>query len=265
MAGVQDDFRSSVPPGHHVLGEGGSGLLVTSGQTEVTNLEIAVFVEEQVAWLQISVNDVGAVDIEAASEQLVHEVLAVVVSQILSRVNHSVHICLHQVCHDVDILETGWSWRLLDVYESDDVLMVKEFYRCLLERSGLNLLKSLISLTIRLASIRSSNAFGTFLMATLALMLWSKAEHTTPYAPCPICLMYSYLSWTMKVVPKLDVSRPHSLTCTVEACHALWHLGLDLFGNLVFVLLLLLLLLSMRRALSLLGLSVISVLHFGNL
>jgi hypothetical protein len=43
-----------------------------------------------------------------------------------------------------------------------------------------DLLSNLISLTIRLASMRSSNAFGTFLIATLALILWSNAEQTTP-------------------------------------------------------------------------------------
>ena len=65
----------------------------------------------------------------------------------------------------------------------------------------MNLLSSLISRTMRLASIKSSKALGTFLIATLTLDLWSYAEHTTPYAPCPICLMYSNLSSTTKVVP----------------------------------------------------------------
>lgn len=116
-------------------------------------------------------DDIRAVDIQAASEQLIHEVLAVVVGQVLPRVDDSVHVGLHQVGHDVDVLESCGSGWLLDVDESDDVLMVKEFYRCLLDEDCQNLLNSLISLTIRLASIRSSNALGTFLMATLALML----------------------------------------------------------------------------------------------
>ena len=64
------------------------------------------------------------------------------------------------------------------------------------------LLNNLISLTILLASIKSSKAFGTFLMATLAFIEWSNAEQTTPYAPCPIYLIYSYLSWQVNWVPK---------------------------------------------------------------
>jgi hypothetical protein len=65
----------------------------------------------------------------------------------------------------------------------------------------INLLSNLISLTILLASIKSSKAFGTFLIATFALSLWSSAEQTTPYAPCPIYLMYSYFSSQIKLVP----------------------------------------------------------------
>jgi len=70
--------------------------------------------------------------------------------------------------------------------------MIKELYQLKIQYSfKLNrikyahfyLLKSFISRTIRLASMRSSNAFPTFLIATLALIEWSKAEHTTPYAP----------------------------------------------------------------------------------
>ena len=38
-------------------------------------------------------------------------------------------------------------------------------------------------------------------MATFLLFLLSFAEQTTPYAPCPIYLIYSYLSSTVKVVP----------------------------------------------------------------
>ena len=61
--------------------------------------------------------------------------------------------------------------------------------------------KSFISLTILLASIKSSNALGTFFIATFALIEWSSAEHTTPYTPWPIYLIYSYFSYTTNYVP----------------------------------------------------------------
>lgn len=37
------------------------------------------------------------------------------------------HVGLHQVRDDVNILVAGLSWRLLHVYEADDVLVVEEF------------------------------------------------------------------------------------------------------------------------------------------
>ena len=64
---------------------------------------------------------------------------------------------------------------------------------------------SLISRTIRFASIRSSKAFGTFFIATLVFEIWSYAEQTTPYAPCPIYFMYSNFSSTTNVVPTLKL------------------------------------------------------------
>ena len=67
-------------------------------------------------------------NIEAPSEQLIHKILAVVVSQILPRVNHSVHISLHEVCDDVDVFVVGLGGWLLDVDQSNNILMIKEFY-----------------------------------------------------------------------------------------------------------------------------------------
>jgi len=59
---------------------------------------------------------------------------------------------------------------------------------------------TLISLTILLASIRSSNAFGTFLIATLVFVIWSYALMTMPYEPIPMHFMNSYLLSTIKRV-----------------------------------------------------------------
>ena len=73
-------------------------------------------------------DNVGGVDVQAPSQQLVHEVLAMVIGQILSRVYHSVHVCLHQVRDDVDVFVASWSWRLLHVDQPDDIFMVEEFY-----------------------------------------------------------------------------------------------------------------------------------------
>ena len=50
-----------------------------------------------------------------------------VVGQILPRVNDSVHISFHQVRNDVDILVAGHGGWLLNVDESNDILVVEEF------------------------------------------------------------------------------------------------------------------------------------------
>ena len=36
------------------------------------------------------------------------------------------HIGLHQVGNDVDILVTSWSWWLLNVYQPNDILVIEE-------------------------------------------------------------------------------------------------------------------------------------------
>ena len=67
-------------------------------------------------------------DVEASSEELVHEILAMIIRQILPRVDNSMHICFHQVSDDVDIFITGGSWWFLNVNQTNNVLVIKEFY-----------------------------------------------------------------------------------------------------------------------------------------
>lgn len=55
---VQDNLWGTIPSSNDVLSKCGGSLLVSSGQTKITNFQITVFVEEQVAWLQISMDDV---------------------------------------------------------------------------------------------------------------------------------------------------------------------------------------------------------------
>lgn len=59
-----------------------------------------------------------------------------------------------------------------------------------------NFLSSVISRRIRFASTRSSNALVIFLMATFCPVSVLSADITTPYAPCPIGLISSYLAST---------------------------------------------------------------------
>ena len=67
-------------------------------------------------------------DIQSTPQKLVHEILTVVISKVLSGVYNSMHIRFHQVCDDVNIFETFGGGRLLHVYEPNNVLMIKELY-----------------------------------------------------------------------------------------------------------------------------------------
>ena len=58
MACIEDNLWCSVPPGDHILGERSSSFLVAPRQPKIADLEIAVLVEEEVARLEVSVNDV---------------------------------------------------------------------------------------------------------------------------------------------------------------------------------------------------------------
>ena len=67
-------------------------------------------------------------NVQGSSKKLIHEVLAVVIRQVLPGVDDSVHVSLHEVCDNVNIFETFGGRRLLDVDEPDNVFMVKELY-----------------------------------------------------------------------------------------------------------------------------------------
>jgi|NorSeaMetagenome_1021524.scaffolds.fasta_scaffold343041_1 hypothetical protein len=57
-------------------------------------------------------NNVSRVKVIGSSQKLVHKILHVFVRKLLSRVNNSVHVSLHQLCDNVDVLEASLSWRL---------------------------------------------------------------------------------------------------------------------------------------------------------
>lgn len=114
MGGVEDDFRGTVPTSDNILGESFLNLLffVASCKSEITNLELTTFVEQDIAGLQVSVDDVGRVKVVAATQELVHKVLHVLVGKLLSRVNDSVHVSLHQLGDNVNIFIASRGWGL---------------------------------------------------------------------------------------------------------------------------------------------------------
>ena len=100
-------------------------------------------------------DDISRVHIEKATKQLVDKVLNMVLGEVLSRVNDPMQVSFHEFSDNVDIGVACLGFWLEQVDHIDDILMLKEFF---IKRW---VLSSLIYLTIRLASIRSSKALIT--------------------------------------------------------------------------------------------------------
>ena len=98
---------------------------------------------------------VGGVHEEEPAEDLVDEVLDVLVAELLARVDDAVQVGLHELGDDVDVGVAGARLGTQDVHQADDVVVLEEL--CI----GPLVLSSLISRTMRLASIRSSKALIT--------------------------------------------------------------------------------------------------------
>jgi hypothetical protein len=91
----------------------------------VTCLEVAVGVQQQVRGLQVSVQHIGRVHVLEGLEDLVDEVLDVVYAERLLRVDDPVQVSLHEVAHNVDIVEGCEAGRAQDVHDVDDVVVAE--------------------------------------------------------------------------------------------------------------------------------------------
>lgn len=91
---AQHDFWCSVPSGGNVLCHeslisgsfgGTTPGCIASSKAKVTNLELTVCIDEQVAWFQIPVKDIGRMDVFQTTEGLIEKRLEVSISQRLTR------------------------------------------------------------------------------------------------------------------------------------------------------------------------------------
>ena len=95
-----------------------------SGQAKVTDLEVAGGVEQEVAGLEVAVEDVCRVDVLEAPEDLVEEVADVVIAQPLG-LEQLVEIRLHETLDDVDVLHGVHGGRPEDVSDVNNVFMIE--------------------------------------------------------------------------------------------------------------------------------------------
>jgi hypothetical protein len=99
---AQHDLGCSVPPRSDVLGHV-SGILLrvhgkTSSQSKIADLKFAVGVYEQIAGLQVTMEDVRGVDVLQTTQDLVYKRLEVGVGERLAGADDGRQIALHQLC-----------------------------------------------------------------------------------------------------------------------------------------------------------------------
>lgn len=74
-------------------------------------------------------DNVRTVNVKTSSQQLIHEVLDMVICQILAGVDHTMHIRLHEVSDNIDIFVPSFTWGPGNINKSDDVFMFKKFQK----------------------------------------------------------------------------------------------------------------------------------------
>ena len=99
---AQHDLRSPIPSRSDIFSHVARILFGVLGesscQTKVANLELAVGVNEEVARLKISMEDVGRVNVLQTAQDLVDKGLEVGVCEWLTRADDRSQITLHELC-----------------------------------------------------------------------------------------------------------------------------------------------------------------------
>lgn len=99
---AEHDFRGAVPSRGYIFCHVASILFGVDGEaaskTKIANLELTVGIHKEVTGLEISVEDIGGVDVLEAAEDLVNEGLEVGVGKRLARTDNGGQITFHQLC-----------------------------------------------------------------------------------------------------------------------------------------------------------------------
>jgi hypothetical protein len=73
----------------------------------VLYLEIAIGIQEQVAWFKIAMQHIRRVHALEGTKGLIDKVLTMIVTQILGP-DHSMHVGLHQLLNQIAAGRNGW-------------------------------------------------------------------------------------------------------------------------------------------------------------
>ena len=74
-------------------------------------------------------DNISCMQVESSREQLVHKVLKMFISQFLSRINDTMHICFHKFGHNVDVFIASGCRRFQHIDQVDDVLLIEELQK----------------------------------------------------------------------------------------------------------------------------------------
>ena len=126
-AGAEEDVWGSVPERYDFIGEGVDWNAKSTSETEVSKLEHALVVYEEVLGLQIAVEDSVCVAEVNAFEELVHEGFDGYGVQ-SSAIALCVHVLLEIFVHVVED-EHEFVFGVDDIMEADDILVLQLFHQ----------------------------------------------------------------------------------------------------------------------------------------
>ena len=118
----QHDLGRTVPASSDIFGhEAGFGSrwfrrLDRAGETEITNLEVTVGIQQQVGWLEVPMYNIGGVQGLESAQGLVDEVLGVIIRQVLCS-DHAVHIGLHELLDYCTTVFMSWVQKIDGKFE----------------------------------------------------------------------------------------------------------------------------------------------------
>ena len=118
---AQHDLGCAIPSGGNIFRHVACVLFwvhrEASCQTKITNFQLTVRVDQEIARLQVSMEDIGRVDVFETTQDLINEGLEVSVGKRLTRPDDSSQVAFHELCHrsEKDVLIAPSARTLVDI------------------------------------------------------------------------------------------------------------------------------------------------------
>ena len=130
LAPGEDDFWCTVPSCGNIVSQAGrwrhQGIDISTCQAEVTDFQIAIRVNQQISWFQITMQYSTRVHIFQPAKDLVKEKLNVLVAQNLVRLDYLSQVSLHEIRDYVKFCELLKRPGLQDALDWQNVFVVEQ-------------------------------------------------------------------------------------------------------------------------------------------